>query len=308
MLSLLQLLKNHLLPHKGNDFKPHVLRHQSLLFFLSLTLLIESLFLLQTFVLFGKTNLLADVLPAVLTSLTNEDRKENDATPLEYSDLLQKAAQLKAEDMALRGYFSHTTPDGKLPWYFLDQVGYKYSYAGENLAVNFFDSKDVAEAWMKSPTHKANVLNKEYTEMGIGVASGIYEGKNTIFVAEFFGSQQAPVEIVNTSSSREQTQIPAPKPTSTKVLGETTTANLAVQKIAASPRYYTNYIYGGIISFIFLVLLVFLVKSEKRHPSIILRGVSLVVFVGLVFFFNTKILSLHTEIGSESITSNTIAY
>jgi len=148
---------------------------------------VEIVFMARTFVDFDKTGLLGAVLPAVLNSLTNQDRAENNVALLAQNALLDKAAQLKAEDMARRGYFSHTTPEGKTPWYFLDQVGYKYSAAGENLAVNFFESKDVADAWMSSPPHRANIIRKDFTEIGIGVASGIYRGRNTVFVVQFFG-------------------------------------------------------------------------------------------------------------------------
>jgi hypothetical protein len=123
-----------------------------------------------------------------LTTLTNEERAQNDASPLSENNLLVKAAQLKANDMATRGYFAHTSPDGKTPWYWLEQVGYHYSAAGENLAVNFFESSDVAQAWMNSPTHRDNIVKKDYKEIGIAVASGIYEGRNTVFVAQFFGT------------------------------------------------------------------------------------------------------------------------
>jgi hypothetical protein len=95
---------------------------------------------------------------------------------------------MKANDMAEKGYFAHTSPEGKTPWYWFKQAGYDYSYAGENLAVNFFESKDVAEAWMNSPTHRANIVKKDYTEIGIAVATGMYEGRQSVFVAQLFGT------------------------------------------------------------------------------------------------------------------------
>ena len=61
---------------------------------------------------------------------------------------------MKAQDMATLGYFAHVSPDGKTPWYWIEKVGYDYQYAGENLAINFSDSKDVTNAWMASPLHK----------------------------------------------------------------------------------------------------------------------------------------------------------
>ena len=120
--------------------------------------------------------------------LTNQDRAVHGLTGVTEDALLDAAAQYAAEDMAANGYFSHVSPDGKDPWYWLNQVGYRYSYAGENLAVNFTDSEDVQTAWMESPTHKANIMKREYTHVGFGTANGIYEGKETTFVVEFLAA------------------------------------------------------------------------------------------------------------------------
>ena len=147
----------------------------------------------QTFALEGPS---ANVSAPALISLTNKERNGDHLALLSESELLAKAAQLKANDMANRGYFSHVTPEGKMPWSFMDQVGYHYSQAGENLAVNFFDSEKVAEAWMNSPTHRANILKSGFTEIGIGVSNGVFKGKSTIFVAEFFGTPAAPIKSV----------------------------------------------------------------------------------------------------------------
>lgn len=189
-------LKRYFIPHKENDYKPHSLREKSVLVLFLIVVVAELGFLIQVFVIFDKTNFLASVLPGVLVSLTNSDREKNDAPPLKENSLLVKAAEAKAQDMATRGYFAHTSPDGKTPWYWLDQVGYKYSYAGENLAVNFFESEDVERAWMNSPLHRANIVKQDYTEIGIGIASGKFEGRNTIFVAQFFGKPMAVASFV----------------------------------------------------------------------------------------------------------------
>ncbi len=200
-------LKKYFFPHSENNYKPHLLRYESTIIVLLLIIVIELGFLVQIFVVLDKTSFLASVLPGVLTSLTNEERRENNASPLIENDLLTKAAELKAQDMANSQYFAHTSPDGKTPWYWLDQVGYRYSMAGENLAVNFFESRDVAEAWMNSPTHRANIIKKNYTEIGIGVASGKYQGRNTVFVAQFFGTPISPS--INTPIQLE-TKTPTP--------------------------------------------------------------------------------------------------
>jgi hypothetical protein len=67
-------------------------------------------------------------------------------------------------------------------------VGYKFLYAGENLAVNFTESRDVDQAWMDSPTHRANLLNVNFREIGMAVMEGAYKGNDTIFVVQMFGT------------------------------------------------------------------------------------------------------------------------
>lgn len=118
--------------------------------------------------------------------MANKERARKNQQILVQDPLLQKAAQMKAEDMAKRGYFSHNTPDGKDPWYWLKINGVNYAAAGENLAMNFENASDVVPAWMDSPAHKENILNDKYLLTGIGVAKGKYKGKDTIFVAGFY--------------------------------------------------------------------------------------------------------------------------
>ena len=180
-------LKKYFIPHEGNDYRPHFLRYQTITLLLFAVIVIEVGFLVQVFVVFDQTKFLASVLPGVLTSLTNDARAENNLPPLAGNPLLDEAARRKAEDMATLGYFAHTSPSGVTPWSWLSQVGYRYAAAGENLAVNFFDSEDVAEAWMNSPSHRANIVRSDFTEIGIGVAKGTYQGRSTVFVAQFFG-------------------------------------------------------------------------------------------------------------------------
>lgn len=130
----------------------------------------------------------AAVLPAVLVDQTNEERVRVGETGLRVSPLLTEAAQAKADDMATKGYFAHTSPTGVSPWYWFDQVNYQYAYAGENLAVNFSDSRRVTDAWMNSLLHRQNILNTNFTEIGIATATGVYKGREAVFVVQLFGT------------------------------------------------------------------------------------------------------------------------
>lgn len=136
----------------------------------------------------------AAVITAVLIDLANDSRVGAQAPHLTYNAQLQAAAQLKANDMAAKGYFAHQSPDGKMPWDWIALVGYPYVYAGENLAVDFNDSKEVNQAWLNSPTHRANLLNPHFTEIGIATAEGMYQGRPTTFVVQLFGNRDSAPE------------------------------------------------------------------------------------------------------------------
>jgi uncharacterized protein YkwD len=124
--------------------------------------------------------------PSALGMLTNIEREKAGLEDLRENALLDQAAQAKAEDMASKGYFSHTSPDGLTPWDWLDRSGYEYRYAGENLALDFDDASSVTEAWMHSPGHRANIERAAYTEVGTGVAKGIYKGRMTTFYVQMY--------------------------------------------------------------------------------------------------------------------------
>ena len=130
----------------------------------------------------------AAVVSAILVDLANEDRTENELNTLTLNPTLVAVAQAKANDMAEKGYFAHTSPEGRDPWYWFNAEGYEYRNAGENLAVDFSDSGDIEKAWMSSPKHRENILNEKYTEIGIAMAEGTYEGHPTTFVVQVFGT------------------------------------------------------------------------------------------------------------------------
>jgi uncharacterized protein YkwD len=161
----------------------------------------------------------AAVISAVLVDLANEDRAELALPKLTTNPLLTAAAQAKANDMAQKGYFSHTTPEGYDSWHWFKQVGYDYRFAGENLAVNFSDSADVEAAWMASPTHRDNIVSPRYTEIGIATAVGMYQGRETVFVVQMFGMPKDASAAAPSVTPAEVAAAPVEVP---DVLGETT--------------------------------------------------------------------------------------
>lgn len=138
--------------------------------------------------------LVSTVLPAVVVQLTNDERADLSEAPLRRNATLDRAARLKAEHMARNGYFAHFAPDGTSPWHWFDEAGYVYAHAGENLAIHFTDSSEVVDAWMKSPKHRENIVNGLYSEIGVGTAKGKFEGFDTVYVVQLFGTPaQAPI-------------------------------------------------------------------------------------------------------------------
>ncbi|MFT4532463.1 MAG: hypothetical protein ACI9T8_000486 [Candidatus Saccharimonadales bacterium] len=103
-----------------------------------------------------------------LLSSTNSQRASNGAGALAINSKLNAAAQAKANDMQARDYWAHKTPDGEDPWVFVDAQGYDFNKAGENLAYGYSSSSTTVTGWMNSPSHRANMLDTAFTEVGFG--------------------------------------------------------------------------------------------------------------------------------------------
>jgi len=186
MKTFLEKIYHTIVPHKKNGNIPHILKKE---FIVVITVFVGILFYFNqyNFDIIRKLNLSATVYPAVLADLTNKDRLTSGVSELRWNDTLQKAAKLKAEDMLKNSYFAHTSPNGVTPWHWFREADYNFIYAGENLAVDFTESDIVQKAWLNSPKHKENIMNSNFTEIGIATADGMFEGKDTTFVVEFFG-------------------------------------------------------------------------------------------------------------------------
>jgi hypothetical protein len=186
------MIKRYFVPHKDNNYHPHFFRNAAFGFIGGTSVILLLLSLIGSSVL-EKTNLLGAVYSSVLVDLTNQDRAKASLPTLTTNETLVHAAELKAEDMVTKQYFAHNSPEGKSPWYWFIQSGYKFVYAGENLAINFDESLDVENAWMDSPGHRANILNGKFSEVGIAVREGTFEGQNTVFVVQMFGKPVKPI-------------------------------------------------------------------------------------------------------------------
>lgn len=228
------VLHNHFIPHEGNDYQPHILQKTAVIFMAVLLLLSFTLANMQSLFWTNSDWLLGAVLPAVIVDLTNDNRDDGSLRSLARNAALDRAAQLKANHMAENSYFAHFAPDGTSPWFFFGQAGYSFVHAGENLAIHFVDSDDVVAAWMNSPTHRANILNGDFTEIGIGVAEGVYNGQKTIFVVQHFGApQQVAAAPQPPAVVTEVTTQPAPS--ETVAAADITTESIADEPVTTPP-------------------------------------------------------------------------
>jgi hypothetical protein len=319
---MLNWLKKHFIPHAGNDHHPHFLRLENIRTIILIIFMMElgvlALPFLPAINIIGN-NYLASVLPAVLGDLTNQNRQSQNLNILAVSPALNKVAELKAKDMAEKSYFAHTSPEGKNPWYWFNLVGYKYEYAGENLAVDFTDSEDVTLAWMNSPTHKANIVKNAYTEMGTGIATGTFNGRETIFVAQVFGK---PVSSNFAPKPQEVAKVALlPKATTTSILGASTKAKVSpepattslqtpvisnievemapeelmvktsiLEKAIVSPRHIANFFFIILGALVALALLFKLsIGPLRKHPHLITNGLAVIVLLLGVYSVNNLV-------------------
>jgi len=292
---------------------------------------------IQQFALRAVPDQFAAVISAVLVDLTNIDRQMQNVGGLTINETLVAAAKAKANDMAAKSYFAHVSPEGLDSWHWFKEAGYTFNYAGENLAVDFGDSADVARAWMNSPTHRRNVLDPHFTEIGIATAEGVYQGHPTTFVVQMFGTpsqgkvaaQQPIIEESTPSVPTEIATASAPEP-AVLVLGETTVEKETVPAaaraeienaptqlpvvarevpryapawgfLASSPKTLLRYTYYVLASLVVISLLIATGIEFKRHH----RG-KFVVAGGLVFLMIGFFVAADYLVFSEPVIAETL--
>ncbi|WDV48242.1 SafA/ExsA family spore coat assembly protein [Clostridiaceae bacterium M8S5] len=103
-------------------------------------------------------------------NLTNRERQNNGLKPLKYNWELSRVARYKSADMRDRNYFSHTSPTYGSPIKMVRDFGIRYTAVGENIAMGQRTAWEVVNGWMNSSSHRANILSKYYTEIGVGFA------------------------------------------------------------------------------------------------------------------------------------------
>jgi hypothetical protein len=214
-------------PHPHNNHKAKILWPRSIVILIGLFIMGRSIVDITVGLLPGVLGYASQIDPAKVIELTNSERLGAGLEVVNQNSELSQAALAKAADMFTKGYWAHVSPTGTEPWSFITSSGYKYQHAGENLARDFGNPTDIVKAWMASPTHRQNLLDGRYKDIGVAVMDGYINGVETTIVVQMFGSPQTSVS--NIASERvearpvlaaEQAKPPVPAETKVEVISE----------------------------------------------------------------------------------------
>lgn len=188
-------LKLIFIPCEENKYRPKFLESK-FLYYYAISLLILKISIIPFLICLPKSVFFADITKTSLVELANQTRASFGLQPLNINPLLEEAAYLKLKDMFEKDYFSHISPDGITPWYWFQNAGYNYKFAGENLAIGFLDSEEVHRAWLNSSSHRDIILNPNYSEIGIAVLTSEFQGRKVPIVVQHFGAPQPQIKIM----------------------------------------------------------------------------------------------------------------
>ncbi|MFH1564427.1 MAG: CAP domain-containing protein [bacterium] len=201
--SIRKKAKDGLIPTAENDYCPKILHSKSLSAIVALLIMFKVFITLFLFIIYPNFVYLSTDIYHQIIELANKTRIEEGVPPLKVNPILEKAAKDKAQDMLLNQYFAHDTSDGKKPWQWIDKKEYDYTNAGENLAMNFTSAEVAHLALLASATHKKNIVNPKFNDIGVAVLIGEMNGKKTMVMVEMFGKERdVNQEIKKTSGGR----------------------------------------------------------------------------------------------------------
>lgn len=286
-MKLLERLNRHFFPHVKNNHRPQVLQPPVLFLYL----LIFSIFQFSfPFFLRSRGDVLGfatNIENEKLLLLTNEKRLAQGLKPLKLNKKLAQAAKAKAAYMFTNNFWAHNAPDGTTPWTFITKENYDYLYAGENLAKDFENSEDVVEAWMNSPTHRDNILQEKYEDIGFAVENGVLNGEETTLVVQMFGTPM-PAGIKPAFEENSRTEIETPVVAENpQIKGQISIAfNTKISKFLLTKEFSIVF-----IGFLLLILLVdgFLIW-KNNVTRISGRNLAHIMFLGslLLIIFSLK--------------------
>jgi len=293
------------IPHHRNNHRAKLLHNSSLL----LLILFISFFTAVSFYLKTSYPQVLGISYSIssqdLLTLVNKEREARSLSSLKMNDQLSAAAAGKADHMFANNYWAHFAPDGTSPWYFIKSAGYSYVYAGENLAKGFTSSTDAVEAWMNSPTHKANILSPQYEDMGFAIKEGTLQGEDTVLIVQMFGAKSNPAFALQQDDGTleivgKQQQEPVPT-TQAGLLGESGAKPVSSSGLIKTNAIESNPLINSVftskmLSYAILAIIVsallldFIIVERKRIPRIVGNNVDhiilLVLFLLFIFVMN----------------------
>lgn len=204
-------LHNWFLPHKDTHKKAHLISWEGILIYILLFIFLQVSLSIISYAKPGVLGISGNIDQKKLIELTNVEREKQGLSPVSENSALDQAATLKAQNMFSENYWAHFAPSGKSPWDFILGSGYKFTFAGENLAKNFSTADEVVAAWMASTAHRDNLLSDKYQDIGIAVVEGVLNGQQTILVVQMFGSTGASLAKPTVSVSGKQVAVPEEK-------------------------------------------------------------------------------------------------
>lgn len=281
------------IPGSHNAHRPRILHRPWLIFFLAIILATEGFLVSNLIARQSDQQFLAAVVPAEIISLTNTERKVNSVGTLKEDALLDQAAQAKANDMAIKGYFAHVDPNGKTPWQWISASGYQYQYAGENLAVRFINSTDVVNAWMASPTHKANIVKPVYTQIGVGVAEGMYDGQPATYVVQYFGTPKV-------AAVAQPAAVAAAVDATAQSNSFTQSVTRQLVRAFSEPQQTSNFLLGFIAVLLMgALILTFFTHLQIQHSGMLATGAFVAALAIFFFVANAHLVGGATD-GTQS--------
>lgn len=255
---------NWFLPHRDTHQKAHLISWEALVFYILIFIFLQVGFSILGYAKPGLLGISSSITQQKIIELTNAQRIKSGLGPVVENEALDKAAKLKGQNMIEENYWAHFAPSGKSPWDFILGAGYKFTYAGENLAKNFQTDEDVVNAWMNSPSHRDNLLNTHYKDVGIAVVEGTLNGVSTTLVIQEFGTTEvAPAQNPIVNVSGKQVSVPQEnyeKPTLVASVKQTPPP----QKSLIDPYIFLKTAGIGIISVIIFLLFIDIMVLRRR--------------------------------------------
>jgi len=182
------IFHEYFIPSTRNDHRPKILRPRSLVYITILSTLIKVIVIGYLFFIYPNRAIMSEVVIKKIFELTNQSRQEAGLKPLVMNSVLSASAVAKANDMIADDYFAHYSPSGKKPWDWVSRSDYPYILVGENLAMNFATADGVHTALMNSPSHKKNIMNEKYKDLGLAMVTGKIDDKETNVLVELFAT------------------------------------------------------------------------------------------------------------------------